>query len=96
MRSVAEADRVLARGGKLMIVDFDPALPHRRPFAHQHGLWSYKMCYPDLWLANPDYVLAEKCSYSHEGDSFHLDQNERVAAWVLVKQGIDDSYPEFE
>ena len=96
MRSVAEADRVLARGGKLMVVDFDPAVPHRRSFAHQPGLWSYKMGYPNLWLANPDYVLAEKCAYSHEGDSFHLDPSERVAAWVLVKQGIDDAYPEFE
>jgi len=96
MRSVAEADRVLARGGRLMIVDFDPAVPHRRPFVHQQGLWSYKMCYPNLWLANPNYILAEKFSYSHDGDTFHSDPNERVAAWVLVKQGGDDSYPQFE
>lgn len=94
MRAVAEADRVLRRGGMLMIADFDPAVTHRRPFAHQQGLWSYKMCYPDLWLASPDYVLVEKCSYSHEGDEFHSDPGERVAAWVLVKQSHDDAYPE--
>lgn len=94
MRSVAEADRVLARGGRLMIVDFDPAVPHRRPFVHQPGLWSYKMSYPDLWLASPDYALAEKFSYSHVDDGFHPDPDERVAAWVLVKQDGADSYPE--
>lgn len=94
MRTVAEADRVLRQGGMLMIVDFDPVATHRRPFAHQSGLWSYKMCYPNLWLASPDYVLVEKCSYSHEGDHFHSDPDERVAAWVLVKQSDDDAYPE--
>lgn len=94
MRAVSEADRVLMQGGRLMIVDFDPSIPHRRSFAHQQGLWSYKMRYPDLWLANPEYVLDAKCSYSHEGDRFHTDPGERVAAWVLVKQNTDDAYPE--
>lgn len=94
MRIVAEADRVLRQGGMLMIVDFDPAVTHRRPFVHQQGLWSYKMCYPDIWLASPEYVLVEKCSYSHEGDQFHADPGERVAAWVLAKQSHDDAYPE--
>lgn len=94
MRAVSEADRVLRCGGMLMIVDFDPAVSNRRPFAHQQGLWSYKMCYPDLWLANPEYVLNEKCSYSHEEDCFHSDPGERVAAWVLVKQSSDHAYPE--
>jgi len=89
MRAVAEADRVLREGGKLMITDFDPAMPHRRPFKHQKGLWSYKMQYSDLWLANPSYVLAEKISYSHEGEAFHANPSERIAAWVLVKQGTD-------
>lgn len=94
MQTVAEADRVLQRGGMLMIVDFDPSVTHRRPFAHHQGLWSYKMCYPELWLANPDYVLSEKHSYSHEGDHFHCDQGERVSTWVLVKQSHDCAYPE--
>jgi len=94
MQVVSEADRVLRSGGRLMIVDFDPAVSHRRSFVHQQGLWSYKMCYPDLWLANPEYVLNEKCSYSHEGECFHSDPGERVAAWVLVKQTCDYAYPE--
>jgi ubiquinone/menaquinone biosynthesis C-methylase UbiE len=96
MRAVAESDRVLRRNGMLMIVDFDPAVTHRRPFTHQQGLWSYKMRYPDLWLANPDYVLAEKCTYSHQGDHFHADPGERVSAWILVKQQHDAAYPRLE
>lgn len=93
---VAEADRVLAFGGRLMIVDFDPATPCRRPFVHHPGLWSYKMCYPNLWLANPEYVLAEKVCYSHDGEVFHADPGERVGAWVLIKQEMDAGYPEMQ
>jgi ubiquinone/menaquinone biosynthesis C-methylase UbiE len=85
MRAVAEADRVLRPEGHLIIADFDPAVPHRRRFKHQDGLWTYKMHYADLWLANPCYALAEKVSFSHEGEGFHTDPNERMAAWVLVK-----------
>lgn len=69
-----------------MITDFDPDHPHRRPFKHQVGLWSYKMQYPQLWLASPAYVLAEKVAFSHEGEEFHADPEKRVASWVLVKQ----------
>ena len=93
MRAAAESDRVLRRNGMLMIVDFDPAVAHRRAFAHQQGLWSYKMCYPNLWLANPDYVMGDKCTFSHQGDHFHADPEERVSAWVLVKQDHDSAYP---
>lgn len=93
LRVVTEADRVLAEGGKLMITDFDPPAPHRRAFRHQPGLWSYKMQYPALWLANPAYVLAEKIAFSHQGETFHADPGERVASWVLVKRGVD-GFPE--
>ncbi len=51
------------------------------------------MQYLDLWLANPHYVLAEKVAFSQEGEKFHLDPNERIASWVLIKQGTD-AYPE--
>jgi len=93
MRAVAESDRVLCDSGRLMITDFDPVTPHRRPFMHQKGTWSYKMQYPALWLGNPGYILAEKISYSHHGDTFHPDASERVASWILVKRN-EDAYPE--
>jgi ubiquinone/menaquinone biosynthesis C-methylase UbiE len=92
-RVVAEADRVLRPGGRLMITDFDPAHPHRRAFKHQTGLWSYKMQYPTLWLASPAYTLVEKVAFSHEAEEFHSDPDKRVASWVLAKQD-EQSLPE--
>ncbi len=90
---VAQTDRVLADGGRLMITDFDPPSPRRREFAHQPGLWSYKLDYTRLWLANPQYVLAERIAYSHSTETFHADPDERVASSVLIKQPIAAAYP---
>jgi ubiquinone/menaquinone biosynthesis C-methylase UbiE len=93
MRVVAEVDRVLADEGKLMITDFDPIRPHRRPFVHQEQVWSYKMSYPNLWLANPAFSLVEKIAFNHRGDHFHVDENERLASWILWKD-IHNAYPD--
>jgi len=82
---IAEADRVLKDGGFIGLVDFDPAVPHRRPYVHKPGLYSYKMNHASLFLAFPQYVEVEKHAFSHYEESFHLDPNERVAAWVLHK-----------
>lgn len=85
MRAVAEADRVLADGGFLAITDFDPPLPARRAYRHRHGVFSWKMDYSRLFLANPAYVLVEKASYSHHAPVFHADPGERIATWILAK-----------
>jgi ubiquinone/menaquinone biosynthesis C-methylase UbiE len=93
-RVVAEADRVLAPGrGRLMITDFDPPATNRREFKHQPGLWSFKMDYSALWLANPQYVLAGKIAFSHGAEAFHDDPGERIASWVLIKQDANIAYP---
>lgn len=85
-RCVAEADRVLREGGRLIITDFDPGFPRARPYVHSPGVWSWKMDYPALWLANPAYHCAQRVSYSHAGPGFEPQADERVATTVLVKQ----------
>ncbi len=52
---VEGADAVLEDGGHIIIHDFFPEYPYRRPYAHKEGLWSYKMDYRQLWLAHPGY-----------------------------------------
>jgi len=92
-RVVAETDRVLSDGGgRLMITDFDPPEPHRTAYRYEDGLWSYKMQYAKLWLANPCYVLAEKIAFNHATEEFHADPGERLGSWILVKRSAD-AYP---
>jgi SAM-dependent methyltransferase len=84
-RSVAEADRVLRDGGLLAIVDFDPDAPCRRSYHHRPGLWSYKMDYAALFLANPAYRLVEKISLSHAEPRWVNDPQERLSLSILCK-----------
>ena len=82
---VAEADRLLEDNGTLVIIDFDPTGPRQRNFKHHDGVWSYKMDYSQLFLSFPQYVLANKASMSHRSAQFEVEENERVAVWILKK-----------
>jgi ubiquinone/menaquinone biosynthesis C-methylase UbiE len=84
-RCVAEADRVLRKGGTLVILDFDPPIPTSRPYVHRQGLMSFKMDHSRLFTAHPTYVLAEKHTLNHHGWHWHSDPGERIALWLLRK-----------
>ena len=84
-RVVAESDRVLADGGFLVIVDFDPPHPVRRAYRHAAGVTTYKMDYSLPFLGFPHFLLAEKRAFSHSGSLFEPDGDERLAIHVLHK-----------
>lgn len=90
---VSEADRVLKDQGFLIITDFDPLYPCKRPYHHlpDKNIHSYKMDYAKLFLAYPHYTLVEKVSYSHGENAFSFDPQERIATSVLFKN-IDQGY----
>jgi ubiquinone/menaquinone biosynthesis C-methylase UbiE len=92
LQVVAEADRVLKPGGFLVILDFDPALRHKRQYHHRPGLYSYKNDYAGLFAAGGHYHLFAKRSFSHAGSHFALDPAERVALSFLYKE--PEPYPE--
>ncbi len=85
LRSLAEADRVLKPGGFVGITDFDTKRPVTREYRHRPGVRVYKTEYWKLFEAFPEYTLVEKKSFSHGGDAFAKDVQERVASTVLVK-----------
>ena len=74
-------DDITANDGYIIIHDFDPGYPHKVPYHHVPGLFSYKMDYSKLWLANPAYSLVSKTVI---GDG--------TAVWVL-KKDIEAGWP---
>lgn len=85
-RIVSEIDKKLKSNGKVVIFDFDSKTPQANEYKHFNGVFSYKMDYSQLFLSLPNYCLIEKKSWSHQGDNFTLDKNERCATWVLHKE----------
>jgi len=57
---VAEGDRVLANGGRIVIHDFgDYASPHAVKYAHADGVLAYHVNFAALWLMHPWYRLID-------------------------------------
>ena len=83
---VAETDRVLADGGQLVIIDFDPPHPRKRRFHHKEGIWSFKMDYSKLFDSFPQYSISFKASMRHADARFSRDETERVGVWILNKE----------
>lgn len=77
----SNGDDILQYNGHIIIHDFDPDYPHKVPYHHVPGLFSYKMDYSKLWLANPAYSLVTKTKL---GDG--------TAVWVL-KKDIEAGWP---
>ncbi len=92
MRTVSEADRVLKQNGYLIIIDFDTETPYKRDNTHNPDAWTYKMQYSALFLANPQYYLVEKKSFTHSQLFFCEDIQERISFNVLYKDNVDKVY----
>ena len=87
-RIVTEGDRVLKDGGHLIIWDFSSKVPHCRPYKHREGLFSYKMDYANLWLANPAYSLVRR--------SIQGDKPDNLTSVVMLQKRIDRAWPVYE
>lgn len=74
----------LKNGGHLVIHDFDPDHPHRVPYHHMEGLFSYKQDHSKLWLANPAYSLVTKTKFD-DGTAVWVLKKDMAAGWPLEK-----------
>lgn len=83
---VFRIDKNLNKGGFLHIVDFDAKYPTERPYGHDPRIKTRKMDYASIFSAFPNYFIAEKNSWSHEGHIFHPDANERCSTVTLFKE----------
>jgi SAM-dependent methyltransferase len=83
LRCVAEADRVLAEGGTLLIYDFIEPVPYYNNYAHRPGIRSHKMEFSRFFLASPAYRLLRRNIACPEHGTPKPDQT--VGVDVLVK-----------
>lgn len=75
---IAERGNIyLNDGGYLIVYDFYPESPYKRPYKHKPGLFSHKMDFSQLWLKHPAYSLYAKEIYG-DGDN-------RTAVTILKK-----------
>jgi len=84
-RVAAEADRVLASPGWMLILDFYSPLPTRRPYHHREGVFSYKMDYRSLFCWHPAYTVYSHKVIHHSTHSYTDDPNEWTAVSVVRK-----------
>ncbi len=94
MKTLSEADRVLKEGGFLCIYDFDTSMPLRRDNKHNRLVPTYKMDMASWICGNPQYTLVEKRVFSHSGEGFCADMQERCSLSVFYKERIEDCYLE--
>lgn len=91
-KTIAEIDRVLKTGGYIALEDFDTNVPYIRENKHNADVYTYKQNYSNLFLANPQYYLVKKESYSHEGMEFHKSIQERISTCILYKEEVENAY----
>lgn len=92
LKTIAEVDRVLKRGGFLLIEDFDVPYPVQRPYKHNVNGRTYKCDYTSFFLGDPSYSLIEKKSYSHVANAFDPNVQERISSCILYKEMLEDVY----
>ena len=84
-RAVAEADRVLRAGGFLAILDFDYGQLMVNPYKHAEGVFTYKNNYAEIFTTSGYYHQVSRWSFSHFGNAFVHDKDERLSIEVLYK-----------
>lgn len=79
-RVVDDADWGLNENGYIIIHDFESQKPEVVPYKHKRGVYSYKMDYSKLWLANPAYEFVSKTP-TEEGESVTIIQKKGWNRW---------------
>lgn len=92
LRTISEIDRVLKEGGILITYDFDVPIPRIRDNVHNSLVPVFKVDLASMICSNPQYTLIEKKSFSHMGNSFVTDIQERCAINYIYKEKLEDVY----
>lgn len=86
-KAVAEADRLLADGGAMVVFDFLADQPYHNDYAHLPGLRAHKMEYARMFMSHPSYSLVHR-QLARKSENF-LEPDWREGVDILVKNAAD-------
>jgi ubiquinone/menaquinone biosynthesis C-methylase UbiE len=81
--AISESLRVLRPKGFIAITDFDSGIEKSVPYKHRNGIFSYKRNYLEMFRSFSNMTLIAKYSFSHSGEFFVTERDERVAVQIF-------------
>lgn len=91
-KSISEIDRVLKQNKYLAITDFDAPIPYKNRYIYKKEIYSYKNSYSRFFEGGGHYSVIEKVSFSHSGEQFEQDFDNRVSTTILIKEDYSRLY----
>lgn len=80
----AEADRVLADKGHLIIVDFHTSYPYKNKYIHSENIDSYKFDHSKMFAWNPSYQIIYQKKESHDQTILDLENEDNVISVTIL------------
>ena len=100
LRTVGEMDRVLKKGGYLIMQDFYPDVPHKRPYHHRTDvkLFTYKQPYWDIFTASNIYTEIRRIPFSHDltrrqNEDISIQGSDTAGLVVAFRRDLEARYP---
>ena len=91
-RAAWQIDRVLQDNGTVVIKDFLVPSAYKTPYAHQPGVFSYKMSWSQMLTWHPAYSLLSR-TYIEHGSTLTFAPDERVAI-DLIRKDTSVAFPD--
>jgi ubiquinone/menaquinone biosynthesis C-methylase UbiE len=95
LRTMSEVDRVLKDGGRIIIADFYPDAPHKRPDQHAPGEFSYKQNFWEVYTSSNLYRVVKMFKYAFKSNvtDDSLTGGDDDCITVDMQKNLEDYYP---
>jgi len=96
LRSIAQIDERVSDGGYLILGDFLPGSPVRRPYHHSKDvpLYTYKQDYAKIFESNCLYRPLQQIAFNHDthGQQAEHADSQSQATCVILRKSLNDHY----
>ena len=85
----AEADRVLADKGYLIIFDFHTSYPYKNKYSHCENIDSYKFDHSKMFAWNPNYEIIYLKKESHDQTILDLENEDNIISVTILSKTLN-------